>query len=342
MDQRITVKSFPAEMYGERVGWVSVQVPPGRDDILTVGLAVATVSEEGASYGYTVYDHGEKQHRFPADEGFLAVSSLFMILDKDQTSDSSTQFYFSSIGGSGKAESIMHTAGGYGDLTPNDEDKHWRDNPIDLLDALKEGLQFKNMSRLYPEVYYTINMRIANDKNFGSNVVDRSRLMIADPKMAEETSKEMAESLRIATLIKDVIDIDKMMAQELTVFSSLQSDEVPEVFAHTRRMVASKEAQARQAAQAISSRMAVYKPIGFRPNGRSWPYMDPEEPDETKSFGFVLNDLQNRRITLANNELEREVSEAAKRLEYAKNGVAMLGALAVAEREALQASIGSC
>lgn len=342
MDRRMSVKQFPPEMAGERVGWVSVQEPEGRNDIVSVGLAIATVGEDGAQYGYDIVNTNHEQHRVPNDEGFLAVSSLFMIIDKKGRTDPSSQFYFSSRLDGGKAESILHTAGGYGGLTPRDDVKQWRYGAPALLDALKEGLQLKELSDSYADVYYAINMGIGADKNMGANVIDRAYLMMPDPKMAETTSNELVGSLRIANLIKNVIDIDELMTRELTVFSNLQAKQVPEVFANTRRMVAAKETEVREIACGLRSRLGVYKPIGYRPNGRTWPYMDPEEPDEEKSYGFVLQDLKNRRVGIANYELEREVSEARKRLDYAMNGVGLLGALSVSERETAQVTIGGC
>lgn len=75
----------------------------------------------------------------------------------------------------------------------------------------------------------------------------------------------------------------------------------------------------------------VYLPAGFRPSGRSYPYMGAHPGDDERNFGQELVALKNKDVGPADYQLGAEVKELRARLEWAEHGAQLLRALYLAE-----------
>lgn len=341
-DRRIIDAEYPPEDAGQKVGWVSVvsKENVGQCNVETVDInaGVAHVSEQGASRGYTLRneDGKEKKIVFPGDVGGF---------------EDSASVHIETVRGMSLKEVARES---YIDLTAHNSKRHatcmlehvcdeetgviFTIGAEDLIAALKKHLKKEDASDLYPIVYYGLNAAIghAGVREFlGSYISTKENPpFVADPQMQDVTEAQLAASETIAADLSTIKDEDETMKSDLTVFSSISADQVPDAFVASRQKVHETEARAIECANTdLLIPSYSFLPVGFRPGGRSWPYMDATlDASDERAFGRELEGLKYRAITPADYELKKEIQETSLRLQYAQATVKMLRDLLAAEQ----------
>ena len=336
--QTVFTKEFAPELAGERVGWVSVQEMPDNSDLVGVNVVVATVGNDGAKHGYHQRDgEAERMYSSQSDEGFLAVAGLFVMASREDGIHPQGGVYFRAEERKGDGRSILLNGGsGYPDLVPNDDGKSWADNGQELIGLLKEGLARKDVEEHYPAVYYLLNGMVGHERyRSRSSTRDTApqELFVPDKTMIENTKKQTALADSVVTALEAVNTEDEHMKKRLTVFSDIPATEVPDAFMKSRQSVAAHERAILTTLPTMLAEQLVYLPIGFRPSGRSWPYMNAVAKTEEEAFGLELAALRSSNVRRANYELDREASELAHRLEFARQGSHVLRLLALSEQQ---------
>ena len=336
--QTTYTKEFSPELAGNRVGWTSVEELPSNAEAVGVNVVVATVSEGGAKLGYHPLEGEESGRAYSnkSHEGFVAVSGLFMIFAHENSGPLSRDFQYRTNQSSGDAGHILLTGGsGYPDLVPDEDSLEWCDNADELLAHLKDGLTSKDIQEAYPYVYYLLNGLMGHEQSRSraeSRDMDPAKLFVVDSAMHDATDEQAKLAYGIVSKLDRVHDEDTLMRQRLSVFSDVPAADIPMTFQASRRSVAEREKSIRESAAKLYAPQLVYLSIGFRPNGRTWPYMDPESEDEIKAFGMELRCLQDKNTAHPIRELDREIAELELRRKYAGQGNLVLRQLEVAER----------
>jgi hypothetical protein len=337
--ETIITKEFAPEQAGERVGWVSVGENSGTNPTVTVDMVVATVGENGARYGYQERLNDQEQpFALPSEEGFVAISGIFLELSREQGAKQPLQMYYKKEERHRESDGIVQKGASSSPSLVSDEDlKQWADNPAELLGLLKQGLQGYEARDQYPIVYYLLNGMMGHERyhsQSSAHEVDPRQLFVVDKEMADTTSSQASIAARIVAAYGGIKEDDEKMQRGLTVFSDIPADEVPKAFQESRRKVAEKEQFILEIKDDLYGDELVFIPIGFRPNGRSWPYMDALGKDEEAAFGRELKALRSENIDLARHEIDRELGEVDLRATYASQGSHVLHLLAMAERVA--------
>ena len=329
----IVEKEFPAELAGENVGWITVD--PHGDGFLCVNVVTAKVGSRGASFVIeAIESDGETKIVSDSDatSGFVAVSGLCLYLNKEN-GDLKNSDYFNSTYGSAASDILFRGAGIFKNFEPKTP-KVWAESGVELFSGLKDMLDEHGALQFFPNVYYNLNGHIGRK---GERRYQKYEdLLVADPSMTETTSQQQAKAAELIEHFGSMIASDKEMQRCLTVYSHIPAAAVPEVFEASRRSMAVAEINILQMIKDLVAKDFYYLPVGFRPSGRSWPYMDPTESDERMAFGNQLNALKSENTTPANRELVRELDELGQRMQHATIGQTVLTALAKAETEAVQ------
>jgi hypothetical protein len=205
---------------------------------------------------------------------------------------------------------------------------------VELLDIVKNKMVDAGVGAVYPSLYYGLNARAVHADTLSRLNFDASEaesLLTPDSTMAEQTAIEIDKAASYEKRLFASRALDELMRSRLTVFSDVSSTAVPKIFAQARDDVATYEKEAHELATSMFDMGSVYRPVGFRPSGRTWPYMDPTASDADTAYGIELAALKNKNIAPASRELEREIHELQLRIEFAQKGRVALNALYQAE-----------
>ncbi len=339
-DKKVVTASYTPDQAGRQIGWVSTKTEKNvgfsNVDIVDVNIGVARVSEKGAQRGYTERTEWDGMHcvTFPDDvTGFVAASSLRLEIVRDMSVKEAVTMRpidLAAADSDREASQMVANADGVGVM--------WTENPQQLLVELKKQLKDEGVEDYYGVSYYALNAAIghAGVRSYFRNHVstDQAPPFIGDPEMQETTFWQLANARAVAVNLGQIIDEDTHMQQELTAFSTVDADDLPAVFVGSRQIVHAAEARAIEVVQRkLIIPRYVFLPSGFRPSGRTWPYMDATiDPSDERAFGRELAALKNKKVKPAENELGKEIAETVKRLEYAQAAVRMLRGLLAAEK----------
>lgn len=332
--EEVIVEEFSPEQAGERVGWVAYREKEGSSsDLVVLDAAVATIGQEGAVVSHLDYGDGRKMYHRNSMRGFMAATALSVTIPRSsgQVTDLS-QFYFRSsgqgyYGGRLEASDVFTSS-----ISEHIDNVKWS-NGDDLAADIKRVLKDRGVAQAYPTVYLGLNNFILHPQ-LGPKDNKESVRPVADPEMIEATSAEAAEAALIDSNLKLAGGVDSMMLTRLTVFSEVPPEEIPDSFVQSRRSVAQLEADILDSANRMLFKWGAFLPVGFRPNGRTWPYMDPTISDEQRAFGHELEALKTQNVKPAERELRYEIKELDKRIEHAGHGLAALLRLKDAEARA--------
>jgi hypothetical protein len=340
----MVTREFAASEAGKRVGWVQVGEAPEDYSVIPVNVVLATVGSEGAKHGHHEYEQdGEVKRAYSdeCDEGFLAVCGLSVLVSKErgiETNGGSITYQGEEKSGAG-ASILQRGVIGIRSLYPPDEKRQWGVGSDEILPILKEGLKANDIDNHYPEIYYLLNGMMGHEhfrKRTTTLHTNPQELFVPDKDMQTTTRAQAVTASKIASKLETVWDEDKKMRNRLTVFSDIPASEITETFKNSRRAVAKMETEIIEHRKDLLVDDLVYLPIGFRPNGRSWPYMDATIEDEERAFGNELEALKQKNSFYPEGELIRELKEIEYRMEYAQQGGYMLHLLALAELSSAQ------
>lgn len=337
------VATFGPEMAGERVGWVSTGRVRGDDNEngrpFSLNLVTATVSQNGAWFGYETLQNpdGEKSLPIATQYGFLAVSAISTVLATKENHDWHEDFNLSYLQESDRGRDkvqLLDRGVSRGLHTDEDEVVDWAKNKAELLELLRGKLTDSGFKERYAQLYYWLNGSIARFDNYGGNPFasfELHELLVPDKSMKKKTADQIMHADRVVKTLTYMVDHDDKMRKRLTVFSDIPKETVPGRFIDNRNYAAGGEEVIQEHISQLAVRQLVYLPIGFRPNGRTWPYMDASVPDEEKAYGRELAGLKQGDIEPADFELKREIAELEKRRQYADQGLQRFNHLSQSE-----------
>ena len=317
----VVVQEFTPEQAGEQIAWLDTKIVEreGAADISIASIAIARVAEEGAHLSFIVDEEGQKLTSRQTNRGFLDSTELSLVVDHE------TVRHTQILRGPGN----IH----YPTACDSKDDRFYQDDRIDIdkgewvigsrniVRALKARLAAVRAGHAYDRAYYELSM------------ISPGYALLADPTQHEKTESHRNAARSYVMGLEELLAGDIDMSRNLTVFGEIPANEIPEKFAAFRREVRTQELALGQLKSSVPFG-DWFMPIGARPNGRTWPYMDPEQSDETVAFGRELSALEQREIGPAKYELDREVKELELRRTAALRVMSRLGVLATKESEA--------
>jgi hypothetical protein len=342
MPKETVMKAFTPEMAGERVGWVAVAELPASPDMVRVDIVTATVSNAGARLSIIDGPNGEIWDGSSTADGFLAVAGLYTMFDKSTGRRVRETTNFRASQKDREKGAILRDGGSYyPDESSTITSVEWAENSTSLVGKLKEAMQDHNLSDQYPEMYHLINGYVAHDayrRRSQLSQIDSSELFLVDRDCKVQLSTHHQEALATAVVetLVDATDNDELMRKRLTVFSDITAAKVPKKFEESRRLMRVYEQRILSLVQQSHIAELIYLPVGFRPNGRTWPYMDPTVSDEKQAFGDELTALINKNVSPATVELDKEITELALRFKFAQQGADAMRLLHLAEESVTQ------
>ena len=173
-------------------------------------------------------------------------------------------------------------------------------------DAIFDGLRAAVIQRQLPwivhdHLYYQLARASNNDH------------VIGDEQMKDKTETERNKIGKISQKLMELWADDDEMIDNLTIFGSLDAEDVPEVFAKKRRSARNLE----RTVVDIQSGSYLARLIPPVHNGRSWPgYMDVLADDEI-GFGRELDGLEQDSVEPAKSSLESEMRALKARAGFA-------------------------
>lgn len=360
----VIVKEFAPDVAGEYVGWVSVEPRESEENsespeaIFDVDLAVALVCRNGAKLTYTERDNRKLQGR-DSIAGFSGAVAIHGIVQEGELRDdfSALSIYTSryeaewgrSYQGPISPNTVINTGAALRRSAPY-EARTWSDAMEDdgirhpLLGALKDKLSAVGANdTAYPTLYYLLNQFMVHDDLRPNDLYDEYdkpkplyERVLVDTDMHQETLQQRDAARRLFSAL----------SEQFAANTRLDLDVLPDELPEKDRQAAAHEFEiSRQRAHELESEaienykrllvgQTVFMPTGFRPQGRSWPYMDATCPDERAAFGRELDAIRSGFTGSAHYQLAAEASELGKRMLYAHNGWQALRILSNAEREA--------
>lgn len=344
----VVEQEFGPELAGQRVGWTSFTTGEADSPWVGIHLAMATVAEEGAVLQYEARETDGKTEKTywsggptPSTIGFIATAGVSFTYmpgyEDDRTFDMSVEGNGNHV--SVRASDILrHGAAGYHREGEIDANRTWADNPQSLLADLKKIMTQNGVADRYATVYYSANMVFAHQscRNYGSRMRDilPETAVLADPTMIDQTAQETEHATALVGALDEQLKADAEMKANLTVFSNIPATEIPAAFEVSRQLVAANEQTVIGAYKALKTATGVYLPVGYRPSGRTWPYMNATlPPTDKRSYGIELNALHEGDIERPLHELTREIAELERRREYAAQGLQVLRILGSAEKD---------
>jgi hypothetical protein len=324
---------YPAEQAGERVGWASVHDLGPDNPYFGINVVAASVGPDGARYEDSWDRNHDRLLREPEHiSGFVAVSGLFLAVPKKMGGplDLRTAHFEYAHKDADGLPILHHGPWRSPDVSPQEDQKRWAGNGQDLLETIKDSFAESGVRHHYPRVYYMLNNVIGHERYHQASSArdtDPSQLLLPDNGMAETTRDQAATSLEVLTNLEAVLDEDTLMKRRLTVLSDIPVAEIPATFRSSRLHVAGLEVRAREHADRLFAPQSTFLPVGFRPDGRTWPYMNPTETDEDISFGSELKMLEQQQIDPAYSELDLEITEVRHRIVFARQGNNLLSLL---------------
>lgn len=321
-------KGYPLEMHGQRVGWANISQDESNNTYCHV--VVASVGEEGARYGYNVsFTPSLEYHNLPKahDEGFIAVSALSLELSKKANTKAS---YLSSLNDVDEITPLLHN--GASPYPIEDNVKKWSNNGSSLLETIKAELGASGHSRYYPIIYYALNLSIGLDEQLqtaGSDHSDTQSLLLPDLSMRSQTSQEMFDADRTASILATILQIDDETRVKISGLPMTSSEEFVADYLKSRYQVSSQEQEFSYViSKMITSNCIFNDPTiasSFRLSDlRHWSHTMPTRHcGETKK---LKNDFSN-----VYSVVEQEIKEVSDRLKAIERGAAILAMLKRAE-----------
>lgn len=335
---RDVLKEYSGDKVGARVGWVLVEGSDRNPDILDIHLGAGTVGNSGAQFGVEHIVFGDETESTTLfSESFVACVGLSAYLSRKNGPGPGTYHL--------RAEELSmrgRNAFAYGGLVEEDTEakvteRKWAETPAELCDLLRAELAHNGAGQHFASLYYTLNAYLAHEHFRRLHNIEGTPLeqfFVADPGMKKRTRAEIDSANVYRSQLTSEQEEDLLMRQRLTVFSDIPAVRIPEVFVASRQKVAELEKKAKAVVSNMAASQGVYLPVGFRPSGRTWPYMDPEAKTREEQYGRELNGLLGGRPAQADNELNREIDELTKRIDHADKGrFALSQLLAFEERE---------
>lgn len=315
--ENVIIQEYSAEQAGELVGWVNV-IEKEESELVIASVAYARISPEGAKYSY-ISREGEQLLHPDSIKGFDDSTELRVVARGKEVLETRS-LTIPAYEGRYRLLSQKHSFGSsfYNEDGRPHDGGVWALSNENILGAIKQQLVNHKVGELYPVIYYNLAQAAKID------------MLLADPSMHTQTDRALHGARSYEAKLAWVQAADKAMMTDLTIFGSTKPKDIPERFRVSRRNIATWETELRQQ-RADMTESDWYRPIGFRPNGRSWPYMDPEATDEEQAFGKELWALQQQDTGPARHELGRELKEVGERLINAGEITAHLAALATRE-----------
>lgn len=241
--REITAKEFSPNIAGERVGWVSVQPLPGRDDVFALHLATASVSESGARHTYmtdgddSADNPGRRLHGPSTDPGFENPTALSVLLSRD-----SRDIYPSNVFFSESSDSALQWGASSFSQSPLHEQKVWATSKPEIIELVKHCLEENELGHHYEGVYYQYNGRILhegirqprNPMGSDSHKSEVSELILPDAFMAETTRSYLQTVHATIALYQTMRTDNETMSQNLTVFSAIPPNDVRHAYRASR------------------------------------------------------------------------------------------------------------
>ncbi len=278
-------------------------------------------------------ESGRGHHR-DSSPGILNAFSIGAIVSR-QGGIHPSNFSFGRQPRGERAGGLMVTGASLRPESTAEENKHWADGPSELAGAIHSAMDSSGVALHYPSLYYLMNGAMCHNGILKVCAqppeYNPGPLLIADPKMAEETQKQAKLAEQLTEELKAGIVEDESMMGRLTIFSDKPACEIPEVFVASRRKMEECEGKLASIAEQLMVAGHVYLPAGFRPSGRSYPYMGAHPGDDERNFGQELRALNHSNIKPAKQELDLELREFNARFKWAQQGVQSLRALRIAE-----------
>lgn len=304
------------EHAGEMVGYVNAHKLEESDTFRFV-VGHATVGENGAFYGTQFSSEGEQFS--DVSRGFVGATAISLYANNpDRIEITSVQSPFHNKGYRQQEYTDIFLSF-FPKEKPAEGVGEWALTDAGIVDAIKRRLEELDMLAVYPAIYYDLAVLATKP--------------LADPTMASQTLEIRAHVDKMAGKLKEMSDEDKGMLENLTVFGNIPALELPEAFVRSREKVGITERTLNKDVPRFAH--GWIPSVGFRPSGRTWPYMDPECADADRSYGWVLQTLRNKDVTLAEGELKKEVDELRLRDSYAERTLLCLRELAAREHSLL-------
>lgn len=335
----VTVREFSHNLAGQRVGWVTAQEDPEPDfsDLVHVTVAIGTVGVEGAKCTYVEMESGRGHHR-DSSPGISNAFSVGAIVSR-QGGIHPSNFSSGRQPRGERAGGLMVTGASLRPESTAEENKRWADGPSELAEALHSAMDSSGVALHYPSLYYLMNGAMCHNGILKVCAqppeYNPGPLLIADPEMAEETQKQAKLAEQLTEELRAGIAEDKSMMGRLTIFLDKPACEIPEVFVASRRKMEECEANLAKLAEQLIVSGHVYLPAGFRPSGRSYPYMGAHPGDDERNFGQELVALKNKDVGPADYQLGAEVKELKARLELLQANLKELRLYSVSSRRGI-------
>lgn len=314
---------------GELVMWSDLELT--EEGVVIGSLALARIGSGGAVYSHELHEHSGDRPVIANDSirGFEDASQLFFTASNGQEPSASNPWW-GTVDGPNAPFRNTHinqfdnfTGRLEPDRRPHQKEGRWDEGNDAIVASLRERLEQMDALWLYPAIYY----------NLAAVASDEAKLV--DVAMDEQTHREMDAAEDYASSLEFVKKTDEEARKNLTVFGNVPPERIAAAFSRSRRTVG----QIERGLQKSRDKMPLghfQPPIGWRPGGRTWPYMDPTQANEAVSFGRELRALRNDNTGPAADELDREVEELSHRIDRAWWVRRRIGNLAAAEAKAAQ------
>jgi len=339
---------YPADLAGQRIGWMSLteKRTPHDDTYFALSAALAEVSEEGAMVRSFANDEGTELYTRDSVRGFLDAAAVEVVLVPDLPHDLSNAYFATSdnpkTGGYGFGQASTANqliVAGTGRATPTSRARTWAHTEEDLHQMLtagvKEALDDKGLAdEGYPVYYYLLNAMLLNEHFMAKDpsparyALDRA---LPDVRMHEQTTSELRLAQKVAGLFGRQFAANTHITEILEDQSIAKLDKTLQ-FVDARELAAELEREA-VAAQSKATVPYLWFSSEGNANGRarSWWFMSALAGNTPNGYENVLERVKSGDYGFAIHELERESYELSSRLTAAMCGVNGLRRLSKAE-----------
>ena len=283
-------REYGPELAGQRVGWAAV-TPYPIERFHGIHVVGATVAEDGALLQYEDRE-GDSRKRWWSDaaQGFLALTAVTVTVETNASPpDQKTRDYSVGFDREKKNDGRLFRRGADGHVNEEELDKtrRWFMGSAQFMPGVKQLMEAEDLGEYYPLVYYTANVMSAHPyyEYQRSSTTPPANLVMPDATMREITQAQQEVVESILQGYRDQLSEDEAMLNNLTVYSDIPASEIPDAFVASRRKVHQAEVAVTENVGKLLTYAGVYLRVGFRPTGRSWPYMDASCADEDKAFG---------------------------------------------------------
>jgi hypothetical protein len=341
VDKKVKLRKWGPEDEGKIVGRVTASqesVPINGDqnnrlDVVNFDVTIAQIGSNGAVYGCTeFYDQDEVVRHifFPGDVlGFVATAGLRATLHRSSNLYEDPPVLFIAMGAQANSQIELDTSEVTTDKTLHDAGR--------VLSVMKKTLEDHQLGELYRPLYYQLNTALGHrGLRSALGCYGGAMPLLADPEFSKETADLIEKAKEVESGLAAQLELDDAMQK---ILNDASIADTVEAFPGSRQAVGECERAIQDLTEGRPQADIFFLPIGYRPQGRSWPYMDAGARDDQSHYGHELailkKDDSGRGIVMG--EIEREVGELHGRIEHAQNGIKMLQDLHVAEREATEA-----